>query len=128
MLGSCYNFYMIETIDFSVVKRANENGGQCFFTAGATRFFRSRYPTQAYKSGNIAFFVTSEQFESDTPRYYTIRWCNLTTGVVETYGEFNQLTRGQANYRLKKLLKLIENGVDILLDHNNERKEFYQQA
>lgn len=69
---------------------------QHFFDDGATRFFNSRYPRQGYKVGDEFFFVTSEQFNSTSPRLYTVRKQDNQECVV-TVGKFQQYkTRTQA--------------------------------
>ena len=93
-------------IDFQDIIRANGYSTQHhFFDPGATRFFRSRYPQTGIVKDNRAFFVTSEQFDYNAPRLYTVRMCDMATGIVETVGEFQQYeTSAQANAVIKKLL------------------------
>lgn len=80
-----------------------------FFDNGASRFFSSRYPQTGYRKGNKAYFITSEQFkglyEPDGKRLYTIRQLDYTTGDVDTVGDFNKLTKSQAQTALKNLIK-----------------------
>ena len=96
----------MDIITLDALKRATRDKGQYFFSPDTTRFFDSRYPSYAYKSGSLAYFITSERFRHDYPRLYTIRVCDLTTGGIDTVGEFQQYgTRQQAERALKKLLK-----------------------
>ncbi len=75
-----------------------------WFSPGAMRFFNSRLPQGGYKIGNKAYFITSEQFDYKTPRYYTVRVIDWITGDVDTVGEFNKLTRSEANTALKHII------------------------
>jgi len=90
-------------IDFQDIVRANGNSSQHhFFDAGATRFFRSRYPQTGIVKDNKAYFVTSEQFDYNSPRLYTLRVCDMATGIVDTVGEFQQYrTSRQAQAAIK---------------------------
>jgi hypothetical protein len=81
---------MVEVIDIEVIKRANEDAGRFWFSQKTNRFFRSRYPRKALKVGDEAYFVTSEQFDDQSPRLYTLRVCHLKTGHVDTVGAFQQ--------------------------------------
>jgi len=98
--------YRDGVIDFRDIKRANENSSEHhFFDAGATRFFRSRYPQTGIVKDNKAYFVTSEQFNYNSPRLYTVRVCNMATGVVDSVGEFQQYrTSSQAQAAIRKLV------------------------
>ncbi len=80
-----------------------------FFDADTTRFFSSRYPQTGYRVGDKAYFITSEQFhglyEPDGQRLYTIRVLDYKTGDIDTVGEFNKLTKSQAQTQLKHIIK-----------------------
>ena len=73
-----------------------------WFAPDTMRFFNTRLPKHGYKgnSGSI-FFVSSEcSGIGDAERMYTVR--HLTeAGKIKTIGEFNVLTRSEAN-RLAK--------------------------
>jgi hypothetical protein len=78
-----------------------------FFSAGATRFFNSRYPQGGWCKGDKVYFVTSEQFVNgvySAPRRYTISVLNIQTGSVDAVGEFNTLSKAQAQTQLKHIL------------------------
>lgn len=94
-------------IDFRDIVRANGNSTQHhFFDQGATRFFRSRYPQTGIVKDNKAYFATSEQFDYKSPRLYTVRVCDMATGIVDTIGEFQQYqTSAQANAAIKRIVK-----------------------
>lgn len=94
----------MEYISISQVKRLNQEKGYFFFTDGATRFFRSRYPSYGLKAGDVAYFVTSEQFDEHSPRLYTIRKIDLKTGDVDTIGAFQGYqTNRQATIEMKRI-------------------------
>ncbi len=66
------------------VKQANEAIGHHWFSPGATRFFNSRV---SGKLVNGRYFVSSEKFDLNSPREYTIREA-LADGQIETVGQF----------------------------------------
>ncbi len=65
-----------------------------FFSPGAMRFFDSRISASAYHTadGKRAYFVTSERFNEQAPRLYTVRVIDMQTGDISTLG-------GQANFQ-----------------------------
>jgi hypothetical protein len=81
---------MVEVIDIKTVKMANRVVGHYWFDQGTTRFFRSRYSRTALKTGDEAYFVSSEQFDDQSPRLFTLRVCHLKTGHMDTVGAFQQ--------------------------------------
>ena len=86
----------------------NRHNGH-WFDASSMRFFRSRLPQGGYKLGDKVYFISSEQFtglyEPDGKRLYTIRVMDYKTGDINTYGEFNKMTKSEANTALKNILK-----------------------
>jgi len=97
--------YVDGVIDFKDIVRANGHSSQHhFFDTGATRFFKSRYPQTGIVRDNKAYFVTSEQLDYNSPRLYTVRVCDLETGIVDTVGEFQQYqTRKDAQKAIQLL-------------------------
>ena len=87
------------------VKQANEQAGYYFFSPGANRFFSSRAGQLLYKGPGGMFFVTSEQFDHDSPRNFTVREFNPENGNVNTAdaNKFNEGTRYQAHKLAKEL-------------------------
>jgi hypothetical protein len=77
------------------VKRANEKLGHYFFSPSTLRFFKSRVGTRVYYG---RYFITSEQFDYNSPRLYTIRIAN-DDGSIDTVGEFQQYTTRAAAVR-----------------------------
>jgi len=80
--------------DIEEIKRLNAAAGYHFFEPGEMRFFRSRIAPMVWLSadGELAFFVTSEQFEASdgyrAPRTYSVRVCEMATGRIGTVGGF----------------------------------------
>lgn len=66
--------------------------GSHFFTPNAMRFFRSRMEIDAVKVGDGRYmFITSEQFDEEAPRLYTVRSARLTKSglwTIDTVGDF----------------------------------------
>jgi hypothetical protein len=84
------------------VKRANAALGHYFFSPDTMRFFRSRLPHTVYYG---RYFVTSEQFDYDSPRLYTIRVAN-PDGSIDTVGEFQQYrSRSAAVNAIHRMMK-----------------------
>jgi len=99
----------MEYMDIYEVKRSNSQHGFHFFEPGAMRFFNSRISNDAIKTGDVAYFVTSEQFDWKSPRLYTTRKIDLKTGDVDTIGEFQEYRTSQAAWaKIKKLVKEAE--------------------
>jgi len=78
-------------VNMADVKRANKAAGGCWFSPSTMRFFGTRIETELITRGVSIrqVFVTSEQFDDDSPRMYTIREA-LPTGSIDTVGEFQQ--------------------------------------
>lgn len=69
------------------IRRHNRATGHYFFEEGTMRFFRSKIVSRQPIAGR--FFITSEQFDADAPRLYTVRRAN-DDGSIDTIGEFQQ--------------------------------------
>jgi len=90
---------MFDTMD--EVRAANEAIGHYFFSPATRRFFRSRIGSKLYGS---KYFVTSEQFDDNSPRLYTIRYV-YPDGSITTIGNFQQyVSRGDAVRSIEHLL------------------------
>lgn len=70
------------------VRQANKDAGHHFFERSTMRFFSSKIASGKYVLPG-QHFVTSEQFDSASPRLYTLRHV-LEDGRIETVGEFQQ--------------------------------------
>ena len=82
------------------IRNANERLGHHFFEDGNLRFFRSRIGSSVYGG---RYFITSEQFDANSPRLYTIREAK-PNGRIDTVGEFQQYaSHAQATRAAKKL-------------------------
>ena len=87
-----------------LIKEANHINGFFFFEPGAMRFFDSQIHTIEPIHGCL--FITSEQFNYDSPRLYTIRKANQD-GSIESVSEFQEFeTIEEANAAAEKLWKL----------------------
>src|SRR5574339_636577 len=90
--------------------------GSPFFTPEAMAFFDSRVEGDVYFTNDAhrsAFVVTSEQFDEQSPRLFTIRYIyrdNTGRYRVETLGEF------QAYPNYTSALSEMANYMDALLD------------
>ena len=92
----------LEVISTERIKELNREKGLYFFSLNTMRFFKSRVGRNAYKVGDKAYFITSEQYESN-PRKWTIRVADLTTGSIDTVGEFQEFnSHSEALNHLKR--------------------------
>lgn len=85
------------------IKERHTAAGFYFFSPDTMRFFNSKVhnPTHTGAFG-IVYFITSEQFDNDSVRLYTIRQFNPKTCEVDTYEEFQAYaTLYQATKALK---------------------------
>ena len=86
----------------------NRNPEGHFFDKETMRFFDSRicYASVRIKDADW-YFITSEKcdFVGDPDRMYTVRKMKLD-GNIETIGEFNTLTKYQAEKLLNELVPL----------------------
>ena len=87
-------------MEIEQIKATNAAKGYHWFEASTLRFFLSRIGRTVYEGPGGIYFVSSEQFEASSgeraPRRYTVRSFNPETGNINTVGQFNQLSRGQA--------------------------------
>lgn len=87
------------------IRLANRNAGFYFFSPDTMRFFRSRVGGTVYQGNGGIYFVTSEQFDYNSERLYTVRRFNPDTRGIETASEFNTMSRYAANVLAKELAK-----------------------
>ena len=88
------NYNLTGIYDMSDIQRKHVGH---FFDKGAMRFFNSRLTNIIYCSLVGVYFVTSEAFDYNSPRLFTVRRLDLETGKIDTIGEFNELTKSQAD-------------------------------
>ncbi len=74
-------------------KRINKEKGRHWFSPDTMRFFKSRIEKKALTFGQLIddkYFITSEQYDSGSPRLYSVRVFNKKTGAVKTVGDFQE--------------------------------------
>ena len=87
--------------NMSEVRAANHAAGQHWFSPETMRFFRSRIGKTLYGG---RYFVSSEQYDYDAPRLYTVREV-LPDGSINTVGDFQgYATSADARRAIRKLL------------------------
>ena len=73
-------------------KKLNKDENKHFFEPATLRFLNSKIESDFIKPNIVnckqGFFITSEQYDNDTPRLYTIRQANFSNGNVDTIGKF----------------------------------------
>jgi hypothetical protein len=83
------------------VKQANERLGHHWFSPETLRFFSSRIGRTLYGG---RYFITSEQYDHNAPRRYSIREAS-PDGSVRTIGKFQQYaTNREAQKAIKAML------------------------
>lgn len=93
----------MKTINILQVKQAHTGH---WFSSGAMKFFDSRIPQTAIMENGKAYFVSSERFDYNSPRLYSIRVCDMSSGKIDTIGEFQQYaTSKQAYAGIKSFLR-----------------------
>ena len=88
------------------LKQLARDCGSYFFSPDTMRFFNSRVSNNVWGG---RYFITSERYDYNTPRRYTVREFTYSNGVLEfdTVGEFQEFpTMSQA---LKRISELINN-------------------
>lgn len=81
--------------DIGMIERANHNAGFHWFEPSTKRFFRCRILDTVYQGPGGIFFVSSEKGPSER-RLFTVREFTPKTADVDTFGEFNSLSRSTA--------------------------------
>jgi hypothetical protein len=109
--NACKRKYMQEKISIDVIRQKNRQAGMYWFEPSTMRFFNSHISDTAWKKGDKAYFISSEQFDPlnypEVPRKFSVRVADLDTGEVGTVGEFQGFdTRSDAK---KKIMELIKN-------------------
>ena len=94
-----------ENWNITEVRHIEAQAKGSFFSAGAKRFFRSRILPTVYQGPGGMFFLTSEQFDDNSPRLYTVRqyFLEWERREVKTVGDFNTMTKAQAIREAKRL-------------------------
>ena len=86
------------------IMRKNEN----FFSRESMKFFNSKINMNQQTQNNFNMFITSEKFDYNSPRLYTIRMF-LKENYICTFSDFQQFeTLSQAKKELKKLTNIFK--------------------
>jgi hypothetical protein len=89
-VSTTYPHYSSRLVEMRDVERAHRGH---WFSPDTMRFFRSRIGSYGYLSqsdGAKVFFVSSEQFDYQSPRLYTVRVQDRATGDIESASTFQQ--------------------------------------
>lgn len=79
---------MLHTI--SEIKDAATNGHSPYwFSASTLAFFDSNIHPEVYPVPGGALFISSERFDENSPRLFTVRHCT-DNGKITTVGEFQE--------------------------------------
>ena len=73
------------------IKKANKDAGRCWFSKDTMKFFNSRITSEVLKG---KYFITSERFDSQSPRLFTVRIAN-DNGHIDTVSEFQAFKSAQ---------------------------------
>ena len=84
------------------VKRINREKGQFFFSPQTIRFFNSRIESTLMRGG---FFITSERFDENSPRKYTVRRFVPHTGEILTEGGFQTFKNKEDAQEFIRMIK-----------------------
>ena len=68
------------------IRAKNKEAGKYFFSRNSMRFFNSKIESGVLEG---QYFITSERYEPEQPKMYTIRKA-LETGHIINMGEFRQ--------------------------------------
>lgn len=100
----------MRTIKMSKIKEIYGSGeGRHWFDKSAMRFFRSGLSTYGYQGEGGTFFVSSEKFDDNHERMYTVRQL-VGPGEIDTIGEFHSLGQLEA----RKIAKQCAEGLQVI--------------
>jgi len=86
------------------IKQQHRDAGGHFFDTQSMRFFNSRIGGIVKSDLKYIYFVTSEQFDDNSPRLYTARMFDKKTHMIEDASEFQQFkTSTQAKKFINQL-------------------------
>lgn len=94
---------MTDLIPTHSLASLNARNGYCWFATDSMRFFNSRVSEYAYLTADkaVAYFVSSEKMRGFR-RLYSVRAMDMTTGQVDTMGDFQGYTTRAAAHRVAK--------------------------
>lgn len=98
------------------IKRAAMGVGSHWFDKSALRFFGSRIGEKVHPVSGGALFVSSEQFDYQSPRLYSVRSCTFS-GEIDTVGEFQQYATNQAAH--SAAARLVKSGFNLIAECSN---------
>ncbi len=70
-----------------------------WFNKSNMDFFNTRVCSKVLQDSNYAYFVTSEQFDDDSPRLFSVRRFDKKTSRISTIGEFQGYAYSDDAYR-----------------------------
>ena len=106
-----YKIFNFENME--QVKQANKRYGRYWFSPETMSFFNSIIETSLLDEG---FFVTSERYDLEDPKRYTIRKVKNVSGHIITIGRFKEFKS------LKKALeKVHELQMEVLQEYVDKR-------
>ena len=109
----------MQKITITRMKQLSKAHDRHFFDRESMRAFNSKIESQGHIISGYAYFVTSEQFNHNTNRGFSIRTINLSNGVVDTVGTFNiWAAKKYAMRQLKDIITHIHK-VNTSLGENN---------
>jgi hypothetical protein len=94
-------------LTISRIKYENKAAGKFWFSPDTLRFFRSRisdFVVQDSSNKDLYYFISSEQYDDNSPRLYSVRVFNYDTKNIDTVGEFQEYeTITQAKAAAKRI-------------------------
>lgn len=90
---------------YTINKIQNEMtaAGSHWWDRGTMQYFRCRVSEKVYQGQGGVYFVTSEKHGDNATRLYSVRQYRPDIKDVDTIGEFNSMSRGQAHREAAKL-------------------------
>lgn len=92
-------------LTMSQIRTLNKENGHTWFDKGSMRWFNTSLPRKILKY-NI--FITSEYMDNAELKKYSLRICSVKNGAVETIGEFNKMTKYQAEAEAQKIIRAFD--------------------
>lgn len=79
-------------MDMNYAKAISERNGQHWFDEDVMRYFNSRVLESSWTKidDDTYRFISSERMNFNSPRLYTVRQFTISTGTVDTVGEFQR--------------------------------------
>ena len=103
----------VREIDTQDIRDHYRRGFGHWFDADTLRFFRSRVGGTAYNDGERAYFVSSEQYDWNSPRLYSVRCYIWATREIYTVGEFQAYASRNGAHAAAYRLALAGSGATV---------------